>query len=96
MVMNISCKFEKASYNIFFIRMVTVKSIYTLRRQRNKAKSIVSSGGYNDRIYMIGETKFRIKQHTQISNICWREAIMYCYIANCVTFVSYYGQFYEF
>ena len=41
MVMNISCKFEEASYNIFFIRMVTVKSLYTLRR-RNKAKSIVS------------------------------------------------------
>ena len=29
MVMNISCKFEKASYNIFFIRAVTVKSLYT-------------------------------------------------------------------
>ena len=30
MVMNISCKFEKASYNIF-VRAVTVKSLYTLR-----------------------------------------------------------------
>ena len=56
MVMNISCKFEKASYNyIFFVRAVTVKSLYTLRRWRNEAKSIVStgcypvSGGYNDR-----------------------------------------------
>ena len=39
MGMNISCKFEKASY-IFFVRMVTVKSLYTLRRRRNKAKSM--------------------------------------------------------
>ena len=44
MVMNISCKFEKASYNIFFVRAVTVKSLYTLRR--NKAKSIVCTGCY--------------------------------------------------
>ena len=49
MVMNISCKFEKASYNTFFVRAVTVKSLYTLRRRRgrNEAKSIVS-GGYNE------------------------------------------------
>ena len=47
MVMNISCKFEKASYNIFFVRAVTVKSLYTLRRQRrNEVKSIVSTGCY--------------------------------------------------
>ena len=48
MVMNISCKFEKASYNTFFIRAVTVKSLYTLLRgrRRNKAKSIVSTGCY--------------------------------------------------
>ena len=32
MVMNISCKFEKASYNIFFVRAVTLKSLYTLCR----------------------------------------------------------------
>ena len=50
--MNISCKFEKASYNIFFVRAVTVKSFYTLRRRRwrrrrrNKVKSIVSTGCY--------------------------------------------------
>ena len=45
MIMNISCKFEKASYNIFFVRVVTVKSLYTLRRRgRNKAKSTVSTG----------------------------------------------------
>ena len=46
MVMNISCKFEKASYNIIFVRAVTVKSLYTLRRRRNEAKSIVSTGCY--------------------------------------------------
>ena len=49
MAMNISCKFEKASYNIFLVRAVTVKSLYTLRRQqrrRNEVKSIVSTGCY--------------------------------------------------
>ena len=47
MAMNISCKFEKASYNIFFVRAVTVKSLYTLwRRRRNKVKSIVSTRCY--------------------------------------------------
>ena len=50
MVMNISCKLEKASYNIFFVRAVTVKSLYTLRwrrgRRRNKVKSTVSTGCY--------------------------------------------------
>ena len=46
MVMNISCIFEKASYNNFFIRVVTVKSLYTLRRQCNEAKYIVSTGFY--------------------------------------------------
>ena len=45
MAMNISCKFEKASYNIFFVRAVMVKSLYTLRR-RNEVKSIVSTGCY--------------------------------------------------
>ena len=44
MVMNISCKFEKASYNIFFLRSVMVKYLYTLLRRRNKAKSIVYTG----------------------------------------------------
>ena len=39
MAMNISCKFEKASYNIFFVRAVTVKSLYTLQRRRNEVKS---------------------------------------------------------
>ena len=39
MVINISCKLGKASYNIFFfIRAVMVKSLYTLRL----------SSGYND------------------------------------------------
>ena len=50
MVMNISGKFEKARYNILFVRAVTVKSLYTLRRRRrrrhNEAKSIVSTGCY--------------------------------------------------
>ena len=40
MVINISCKLEKASYNIFFVRAVMVKSLYTLRL----------SSGYNDLI----------------------------------------------
>ena len=31
MVINISCKLEKASYNIFSVRSVMVKSLYTLR-----------------------------------------------------------------
>ena len=44
MVMNLSCKFEKSSYNIFFARAVMVKSLYTLRRRHNEAKSIVSNG----------------------------------------------------
>ena len=60
MVNNISCKFEKASYNIFLVRAVMVKSLYTLRGQRrgqrrgrrrrrrrgNEVKSIVSTGCY--------------------------------------------------
>ena len=48
MAMNISRKFEKASYNIFGVRAVMVKSLYTLRRRRrrNEVKSIVSTGCY--------------------------------------------------
>ena len=38
MVINKSCKLEKASYNTFFVRAVMVKSLYTLRL----------SSGYND------------------------------------------------
>ena len=38
MVINISCKLKKASYNIFFVTAVMVKSLYTLRL----------SSGYND------------------------------------------------
>ena len=38
MVINISCKLEKASYNIFFVRAVMEKSLYTLQL----------SSGYND------------------------------------------------
>ena len=40
MAMNIYCKFEKASYNIVFVRAVIVKSLYTLQRRHNKAKSV--------------------------------------------------------
>ena len=38
MVINISCKLEKASYNILFVRAVMVKSLYTQWL----------SSGYND------------------------------------------------
>ena len=38
MVIHIFCKLEKASYNVFFIRAVMVKSLYTLQL----------SSGYND------------------------------------------------
>ena len=38
MVNNISCKLEKVSYNIFFVRAIMVKSLYTLHL----------SSGYND------------------------------------------------
>ena len=38
MVINISCKLEKASYNIFFVRAAMVKSLYTLQLP----------SGYND------------------------------------------------
>ena len=38
--------------------------------------SKVSKIGLNDRIDMIGETKFRVKHYTQImNNICWGEAV---------------------
>ena len=47
MVMNISCKFEKARFNIFLARAIIMKSLYILwRRRRNEAKSIVSTGCY--------------------------------------------------
>ena len=59
MAMNISCKFKKASYNIFFVRAVTVKSLYTLRRRRrNKVKSIVSTGCYNNIKQVISTFRF--------------------------------------
>ena len=51
MVMNISCKFEKASYNIFFVRAVTVKSLYTVSAaSRSEIHTIhrMLSGGYNN------------------------------------------------
>ena len=38
MVIHIFCKLEKVSYNVFFIRAVMMKSLYTLQL----------SSGYND------------------------------------------------
>ena len=62
MAMNISCKFEKASYNIFSVRAVTVKSLYTLRRRRrrNEVKSIVSTGCYPVDTIMQGATDMKL------------------------------------
>ena len=48
MVINIFCKLEKASYNIFSIRAVMVKSLYTLRL----------SSGYNDLLNSSAGTMF--------------------------------------
>ena len=64
MVMNISCKFEKASYNIFFVRAVMVKSLYTLRRC-NEAKSTVSTG-----FYPVDTYTFNNKSLKTYSTIC--------------------------
>ena len=45
LVMDMSCKLEKSSYNVFFfVRAVTVKSLYTLRWCRgNETKSTDAS-----------------------------------------------------
>ena len=89
MVMNISCKFDKASY-IFFIRAVT--SLYTLRRRCNKAKCIVSTGRYpvdtnsldilsKDKICLLGFlqhcTKVNILDQ-KIRGIICRANFLYC------------------
>ena len=37
MVMNISCKFEKASYNIFFVRAVTANNNMNISCKFEKA-----------------------------------------------------------
>ena len=37
--------------------------------------SKVNKTGFSDRIYMIHETKFRVKQYTQITNNIWGEAV---------------------
>ena len=43
-----SANLRRLAIIFFFVRAVTVKSLYTLRRQRrNEAKSIVSSGCYS-------------------------------------------------
>ena len=44
MAMNISWKFEEASYNIIFVRAVKVKSHYILRWQRNGERESGSAG----------------------------------------------------
>ena len=54
MVMNISCKFEKSSLNIFLLLAVMVKSLYTLQRRRNEAKSIFIT------CYPVDTTKYSI------------------------------------
>ena len=72
MVINIFCKLEKASYNIFFIRAVMVKSLYTLRL----------SSGYNDllnsenlkvaiaqRCHDIDESQYRSKYKQNTLNV---------------------------
>ena len=79
MVMNISCKFEKGSYNIFFfLRALMVKSLYTLRRH-NKAKSIVSTGCYTvDTNIILSQSKTFTHTHKSpiyihmyvINNVC--------------------------
>ena len=79
MAMNISCKFEKASYNIFFVRAVTVKSLYTLRRRRNEVKSIVSTGCYPvDTMMMYNsalngncEEVLILAKKIQVTNLSW-------------------------
>ena len=91
-VMNISCKFEKASYNISFVRAVMVKSLYTLRQRRNKAKSIVSTGssGYNEMAYQ--GLPFTPLIFTQA--IC-RTLVMINY-CNCVKFCYMFSTSYIF
>ena len=70
MAMNISCKFEKASFNIFFVRAVTVKSLYTLRRRRrNEVKSIVSTGCYPVDITKVADFNFQ-SNFTKFGGIC--------------------------
>ena len=64
MVINISCKLEKASYNIFFVRAVMVKSLYTLRL----------SSGYNDLL-----NSENLKVAIAIYAMTYRSAISLCY-----------------
>ena len=59
MVINISCKLEKASYNIFFVGAVMVKSLYTLRL----------SSGYND-LLNIENLKVAIAQLCHDIQVC--------------------------
>ena len=48
MVMNIYCKFKKASYNTFFVRTVTVKSLYT------RGRGITRFHRYHSKVKLIG------------------------------------------
>ena len=71
MVMNISCKFVKASYNTFFVSAVMVKSLYTLRRRgcgHNKAKSIVSTGCYplDTIFYTFGNSRHVLQNYVHV------------------------------
>ena len=98
MAMNISCKIEKASYNIFFVRAITVKSLYTLRRRRrNEVKSIVSTRCYPvDTIREIfkgdhnaAARKLRRKQISALSGTLnnW-DLFLQCYIVStCFMFI---------
>ena len=78
MAMNISCKFEKASYNTFFVRAVTVKSLYTMRRRRrrrqrrrNEVKSIVSTGCYPVDTKMARHIVCVLDRTVGHVSICW-------------------------
>ena len=59
MVINISCKLKKASYNILFVRAVMVKSLYTLQL----------SSGYND-LLNSENLKVAIAQLCQDIEVC--------------------------
>ena len=75
MVINIVCKLEKASYNIFFIRAVMVKSLYTLRL----------SSGYNDLLNSRAANEPRCMSRSWIvleSILSTRLLARYCFIAH--------------
>ena len=65
MAMNISCKFEKASYNTFFVRAVTVKSLYTLRR-RHPVDTTKKNFIPKDEYYQLVEEVKAVSQQTNL------------------------------